>query len=325
MANLNPLSARDSEAPAGGVGSSVAPRDPAKMRDIAAGVEQLPLLPTIVLRVLRLSPRSDRYFEDLLGLAEEDPTFAVRLIRLANAPTSAPAKPIVTIRQAVIRLGARECAGLVTALAVSRIFVPTTASHRHLWLHALQTAVAARTIARMLVGQKIPPDQAYLAGLLHDIGRFVMFDGATDDLERVDETHWHSPQQLLDAEHHLLGYDHVQLGNQVCQRWSIPSDITEIVKLHHDYDAPRTYGGAPSGTLVAIVQMADLLSVRLMQAPEMADLNAIDLTAELLLHCSRPEWPQAPVAPSVLAQRVTAIRDEAAEMANRLLDSPAAA
>jgi len=84
------------------------------------------------MRVLALDARSDQYFEALLAVAEEDPTFAVRLIRLANAPRSAPAKPIITIRQAVVRLGARECAGLVTALAVSRVFVPTTAGQRNL-------------------------------------------------------------------------------------------------------------------------------------------------------------------------------------------------
>ncbi|MGA2711387.1 MAG: HDOD domain-containing protein, partial [Steroidobacteraceae bacterium] len=82
--------------------------------DLAAHAEQLPLLPTVVMRVLALDTHSDKYFEALLAVAEEDPTFAVRLIRLANAPRSAPAKPIITIRQAVVRLGARECAGLVT-------------------------------------------------------------------------------------------------------------------------------------------------------------------------------------------------------------------
>lgn len=80
--------------------------------DLAAHAEQLPLLPTVVMRVLALDTRSDQYFEALLAVAEEDPTFAVRLIRLANAPRSAPAKPIITIRQAVVRLGARGISGI---------------------------------------------------------------------------------------------------------------------------------------------------------------------------------------------------------------------
>src|SRR5271166_1047395 len=132
--------------------------------DLAAHAEQLPLLPTVVMRVLALDTRSDQYFEALLAVAEEDPTFAVRLIRLANAPSSAPSTPIVTIRQAVVRLGARECAGLVTTLAVARVFVPTTAGHRNLWLHSLQVAVAARVIAGLMTGASVSPEHAYLAG-----------------------------------------------------------------------------------------------------------------------------------------------------------------
>ncbi len=295
-------------------------RVPVKVRDLAARAEQLPLLPTVVLRVLRLDSGGDRYFEELLGLAEEDPTFAMRLVRLANAPASAPSKPIVTIRQAVTRLGARECAGLVTALAVSRVFVPTTAAQRNLWLHALQTAVAARTIASLMVHPAIAPDQAYLAGLLHDIGRFVMFESATDDLMRVDDTHWHSPQELLDAEHALLHYDHVQLGVAVCNRWSIPQTLCDVVKLHHEYRAPAALAATPLGTLVATVQFADMLSVRLIEAPHIADLDPVDIAQDLCATCVRPEWARPPVAPSVLAQRLAIIRDEAGAVALRLLD-----
>ena len=299
---------------------SASHRGPAKVRDLAARAEQLPLLPTVVLRVLRLDAGSDRYFEELLALAEEDPTFALRLIRLANAPASAPVKPIVTIRQAVTRLGARECAGLVIALAVSRVFVPTTLAQRNLWLHALQVGVAARTIASLMVHPRVEPDQAYLAGLLHDIGRFVMFESATDDLVRVDDTHWHSPQQLMNAEHALLGYDHVQLGVQVCNRWSIPPSITDVIKLHHDYGAPEVVAATPLGALVAAVQFADLLSVRLIDAPQIADLDPLDIAQDLGATCVRSEWPRPPVAPSVLAPRVATIRDEAGNVAARLLD-----
>jgi putative nucleotidyltransferase with HDIG domain len=289
--------------------------------DLAAHAEQLPLLPTVVMRVLALDPRSDQYFEALLAVAEEDPTFAVRLIRLANAPTSAPAKPIITIRQAVVRLGARECAGLVTALAVSRVFVPTTVGQRNLWRHALQVAVGARTITSLMTTPGVLPAQAYLAGLLHDIGRFVMFEAATEDLGRVDEAPWHSPQQLMDAEHTLLGYDHVQLGVLVCRRWSLPQVIAEVIKLHHDYAAPDVQSSVPMGTLIAIVQLADLLSMYLMDSPELGDQEPVDIAATLAASCVRPEWRHPPVAPSVLAQRVGTIRDEAAEVAERLLDA----
>jgi HD-like signal output (HDOD) protein len=135
-----------------------------KTRSLVAQAERLPLVPTVLMRVLGLDPGSERYFECLLVASEQDPTFAVRLIRLANAPASAPAsapsKPIVTIRQAVVRLGARECAGLATAVAVARGFVPGTAAYRNLWLHSVQAAVGERTITGLMLGASVSPEHA---------------------------------------------------------------------------------------------------------------------------------------------------------------------
>jgi len=290
-----------------------------RVRDLAAHAEQLPLLPAVVMRVLALDPRNDRYFDDLVALAEEDPTFTVRLLRVANAPMSAPTKPIVTVRQAVVRIGARECAGLVTSVAVSRVFIPRTSAQRNLWVHALQVAVAARTIAALSLAGRVHPGQAYLAGLLHDIGRFVMFESAAEDLSRVDETHWVTPEELLHSERVLLGYDHVKLGLLVCRRWSLPEGVAEVVAHHHDYGLAGFEPQVASAELIRAVQMADFLSVRMMSVPDLADRDPEDVAQDLDRTCVRREWPQPPVSPSVLAQRVAAIRDEALALADSLL------
>lgn len=289
-------------------------------RELAAHTEQLPLLPSVLLRVLSLDPSQEDFFDAILDVAEQDPTFAVRVIRLANAPTSAPVRPITTVKQAVVRLGARECATLATALAVARVFIPATPGQKDLWRHALQVAVAARTIAALTATQKFAPDQAYLAGLLHDIGRFVMFEGATEDLGRVDETHWTTPQQLLDTEHQLLGYDHVQLGAMVCERWGLPAMITELVQLHHVYALPDPQRHMAIGQLIRIVQMADLVSVMLMGDPALAGQPPAELVPLLAARCVHPDWPTAPVSPAVLANRLEAISDESDRLAEHLLE-----
>lgn len=293
---------------------------PAAVRDLAARATQLPLLPSVIVRVMALDPSRDDYFDAILGIAEEDPGFAVRVMRLANAATSAPASPIVDIRHAVVRVGARECATLVTALAVSRVFIPTTRSQRDLWLHALQVAVAARVIASLTATLRFAPEQAYLAGLLHDIGRFVMLQGAPEDLGRVDETHWNTPQQLLDSEFELLGYDHVQLGAMVCERWALPETVTELVQLHHVYALPDPQRTMAVGQLIRTVQMADLLSVALMRDPGLSRLEPADVAPVLARRCVHPDWPTAPVAPAVLAGHVRAIWDEANMLAEHLLE-----
>jgi putative nucleotidyltransferase with HDIG domain len=275
----------------------------------------------VLARIVALDPEGPSYFDQLVKLAEEDPNFAVRLLRLANAAASAPAKPILTVRQAAVRVGARESASLVTSMSVSRVFVPRSTGQKNLWVHALQVAVTARTIASLAPAAHVAPDQAYLAGLLHDIGRFVMFEGASADLDLVESVDWHTPQGLLQTERELLGYDHAQVGALVCRRWSLPEDLADVVEGHHAYrndDRP----GAPriAHELRRIVQMADLLSMRLMHSPELADLEPASIAAEISAHCVRAEWPSPPVSPSHLAPRLAAIRDESALLARELFE-----
>ena len=278
------------------------------------------MLPTVIKRVLAMNASADQYFEDLITLAEEDPTFAVRLIRIANAPWSAPSKPIVTVRQAVVRIGAGECAALATALAVTRVFVPETAAHRNLWVHSLQCAVAARTIAGLLPGREVIADHAYLMGLLHDIGRFVMCQGAAKDFKGIEEIHWGTPQEMLDAERALLGFDHVQLGVIVCRRWSLPDGFADLIGLHHDYNLPRSLPKMVNTNLIRIVQMADLLSTLLMERPQTASLDPAAIAEEVARVCVRPEWPRPPVSAYALASKVVTIRGEAAALVDSLLD-----
>ena len=292
-----------------------------KAGELAAHVGSLPLLPSVVMRVLALDSDSDRYFDELLAVVAQDPTLAVRLIRLANSAMSAPGKPIVTLLQAAIRVGTRECAGLVTALAVSRVFIPRTQGQRDLWRHALQAAVCARTIVSRISGSRYTPDQAYLAGLLHDIGRFVMFESASADLSLVDETHWQTPQQLLDAEQQLLGYDHVHLGDLVCRRWAIPDAIADIVALHHTYALPDEVRRGGLGELIRVVQMADLVSVLMMSKPDIVEGEPAAVAEEMERSCVRPEWNKPPIAPILLAERIREMYHEAETVTEGLISA----
>lgn len=173
-------------------------------------------------------------------------------------------------------------------MAVSRVFVPRSVGQKSLWIHALQVAVASRTIASLAPSARVAPDQAYLAGLLHDIGRFVMFEGATSDLDLVESAEWRTPPELLQAERTLIGYDHAQVGALVCRRWALPSELVEVVQNHHIYrPEDRSRAWQLAHELRRIIQMADLLSMCLMHFPAIADLEPPALAAELAEHCTR--------------------------------------
>ncbi len=226
----------------------------------------LPLLPSVITEVLSLNSDADDYSDRILRLAERDPPFAVRVLRCANSAYSAPIAPIVSLSHAVMRLGAQRCAGLVLALAVAKVFVPRAAAQRFLWVHSLQTAAFARMFCQRRQGGQAKADRAYVCGLLHDIGRFVQFEGASADLARVDDTHWESPQELVDAERAVLGYDHATLGWHACRKWALPESIGEVIRYHH-HRGERV--GEEPDSLLRVVQWADELSVVVCQHPDL--------------------------------------------------------
>lgn len=97
----------------------------------------------------------------------------------------------------------------------------------------------------------------HACGLLHDVGRFVQFEGAPADLGHVKDMHWTSPKELVDVERTTLGYDHALLGWHACKQWSLPESISEVVQHHHDVLPAETH--APVD-MTRVVQWADELS-----------------------------------------------------------------
>ena len=246
--------------------------------DLERKLEQLPLLPAVVSEILDLDSDADDYFDRLLHLAERDPPFAIRVLRCANSAYSAPVTPIVSLRDAVMRLGTQQCAALVLTLAVVKVFLPKSDAQRFLWIHSLQTALFARMFCQRIPAMRRSAVEAYVCGLLHDIGRFVQFEGAPADLSRVDDTHWASPQELLEVERIALGYDYALLGWHACKKWSLPDTIGNVVRHHHD---PVAADSNEPLNLIRIVQSADALSVALTMKPELVTMSSVEFACRL--------------------------------------------
>ena len=277
-------------------------------------LDDLPMLPAVVTGVLSLDPDDDDYFDGLLHLAERDPPFAVRVLRCANSAASAPTTPILSLQQAIMRLGSRRCAELVLALAVIKVFLPRTEAQRYLWIHSLQVALFARGYCQRMPRSGCNPDQGYLCGLLHDIGRFVQFEGATADLTRVNESHWGSPGELVSAERASLGYDHAELGWHACRKWALPAVIGDVVRRHHEVlpEPPRGDG------MIRVIQWADRLSTILSSDGELYDVADADLPAALRVHAAMLKPPYDIDPDAHWTHWVPELRAEAARFATQL-------
>jgi putative nucleotidyltransferase with HDIG domain len=235
-------------------------------REVTEHLEELPLLPMVVTRIMMLDPDDRNYFEKVLALAEEDPTFAVRLIRMANSVAFMPSDPIVDLKSAMTRIGTRHIAAMLTSLSVMEIFVPTREDIRNLWLHSIQTAVGARLMTARYLSGLLSAEEAYLCGLLHDIGRFVLFETVTEETRHINEEDWESTEELIELEQQRLGVNHSELGWLLCRKWHMPEKVSTVVKEHHSRELEQTVAAEPRlAKLIRLIQIADRLSVLLLR------------------------------------------------------------
>jgi len=278
-------------------------------------LEDLPLLPAVIVRLLALDINDENYFEHVYELSQEDPTFALRIIRLSNSALSAPVNPITTLRDAVVRLGVKSVAGLVTSLSAVRVFIPTKQGEKNLWVHSIQVAVCAKIIAHTVTELKVNPEQAYICGLLHDIGRFVLFDKASKELNLVEESNWDSPEQLVITEKKLYGFNHSELGGRVCKKWGLPESIIDVVDNHHKYNLPLSLSNdLKVANLIRVIQIADFFSVFMMLNPDAIRWESKVLEKELNEKCISPACAGTPISAKQLNTQVNKIIEESNKM-----------
>lgn len=257
-------------------------------RRLESHIENLPVLPLALANLMALDTNTDDYFENVLRIIEAEPNFAARLLIAANSAESAPADPVATLASAIARIGSKGAANLVLALSVSKVFVPRDPWEKSLWRHGVQVAHAARLLATHVhPDEGVGPDEVYTCALLHDIGRFVLFQESPDQLRAVDEGDWETPQALIDQETAICGLTHPELGAMACTKWRLPDVVRQSVLKHHDPlpdDLPT-----PADKVVAIVRLADLA----MFPSARPDLENLDETMDLatLVSYLEPRMP----------------------------------
>ncbi len=224
-------------------------------------LEQLPLLPEVVRELMSLRQDSPDYFEQVARALHADPAFATRLLQYANSAALGAARPITTIQEAMLRVGARGAVDLILAHSAARVFEPRSDWESSLWKHSVDVAWLMRKLSVLAVEHRGEPDEAYVFGLLHDIGRFVLYLEAPEELRSVEETDWATPDELIEAETRICGFTHSELGYLALRKWRLPEALADAVRWHHTRPLPLNSIDGRYRALNALLQEADWIAV----------------------------------------------------------------
>lgn len=216
-----------------------------------------------LLRLEERLRRDDTSARQLGSLIEGSPALAARVLRIANSAFYAPAEPVLGLGRAVAMLGQTVLRQLVLAsLIESRRAGARTPRQMLAAARLMGDAVRSAVVCRALAGatRLAPPDEAFVAGLLHDLGHIYLLD---DDDDRYASYRLGGSDQtdVLDLELLMAGTTHTHVGAAFADAWNLPAALRTVLQEHHD---------PPPHTLAAIVRASDWL-VRELNATNFQD------------------------------------------------------
>ncbi|MCC6476288.1 HDOD domain-containing protein [bacterium] len=219
--------------------------NPARVKQVQQRLSEandLPTLPTIAIEVARLANDPMAGMSEIVRIIRNDPAMTTKILRVANSAFYGMPRRVESLNMALVVLGMREVANLVTSISVFKAF-PVTGQHggfsrEAFWEHSAGTGEIARVLASKL--QLRLHGIEFTAGLLHNIGKIVLYQfypaelGEALALAKQENI----PGNL--AEQKVLGTDHTEVGAWLAEKWQLPKSITECIRYHHQpYLAPE--------------------------------------------------------------------------------------
>lgn len=215
---------------------------------VLSQIESIPSLSTVVGEFLELSTRDYFTALDFEKVLIKDQALVARLLKVANSSFYGSTRPIQTVHEAVVLIGMDNLKNIVYAVSSSGLLRRQMKNYCYpeagFWLHSMAVGMTCRTLMEGLRHGPLGSEEAFVAGLVHDIGKLII----DDYLDGGDG----SGRFTLEQEEESAGFSHSELGDKILERWKIPENIREALRHHHDpYIDGKIHDGA------AVIHIAD--------------------------------------------------------------------
>ncbi|MGM0416264.1 MAG: HDOD domain-containing protein [Thermodesulfobacteriota bacterium] len=207
-------------------------------QEIKEKLGKVPELPVAAEEVLRMLDEDDNSASALASVICQDQALTVRILRIANSSFYGLSRQVKTLQDAVVILGARVLRNLVIAMALKGLHHKFDALERNLWEESVGYACGARFIAER--NSKVNPEEAFLAGLMCNIGELICNNSDTAQYRALLEQEYDSGTSRDEIALDLLGYSFAQSGAIILDQWNLAPEISVCTLLADEPEALDT-------------------------------------------------------------------------------------
>ncbi len=228
------------------------------LESIVAHIGDLPAIPKIVAQVMELTEKPGVPVSEVSALIEGDIGLAARLLKVSNSSYYGMRESIGTLKLALVILGIKEVRNIVVGISVMDTLNDKTTDfllqQEGLWDHSTKVASLSKKLGLHMELNLQGED--FIAGLLHDIGKLVLWKQIPEEYEDIYHAAKERGVPLYELEYEELGFDHADVAGVLAHKWSLPESLVHALQAHHPR-ADRPIADMKDPSLCAIVRIAN--------------------------------------------------------------------
>lgn len=195
-------------------------------------IEEIPTMLNVALQIDRLTKDDTTSASKISDIIRVDPALTGKVLKVANSAVYASSRRVVSLQQAIARLGFTEVRRICLSIAIINSFKNFFIDYEKFWLHSITTAYLACELNKRCISP-VNEDEVYISGILHDTGILILDQYFTTIYKKVFEIASKRTFDLRMVELKILGISHPEVGAFLLSKWNISPGITEIILNHH--------------------------------------------------------------------------------------------
>ncbi len=261
-----------------------------QLNTIVMTTRDLPAMPQVASKVLELSSAPNTSADELQKVIADDQAMVARILKIANSAMYSCSRKISTLTEAIVMLGFNSIRSLVVTSAARNLYnmktSPSGLKETLMWEHSIGSAFACRLLAE----GRAPAltEEAFLAGLLHDIGKLVLTQRLPAEFDEIVQTVYNENKPFAATERAVLGFDHAQVGALLVNKWKFSPILENVILNHHKPEAI-----SPEEPLLLFLDLGNKLCHKLgIGFQDEPDLELQDCPANQILGLSVDQFEQ---------------------------------
>jgi putative nucleotidyltransferase with HDIG domain len=221
-------------------GTAIAADEARIIKVALSRIGDIATLPEVTAKIITVVDDPKSTARDLHGIIKNDPALATKILKVVNSAFYGLPGQVSEIDRAIVLLGLSAVKNIAISASISRLFtggqITERFSAKDIWKHSVGVACATRHFCS-LVGKKAFAEEAFLAGLIHDLGLLIERQAFPEKLTETIKIASKKPDRSFsEIEKEIIGTDHQALGTALAAKWKFPRELQVTVGYHHNID-----------------------------------------------------------------------------------------